>query len=257
MKFTHTLILLLCLLGSSLNFAEEKINKKTMVLGADEWCPYNCIPNSDRPGYMVEIAKEVFKDYELIYKLHPWKRAMALARNNQIDGIVGAVDSESIGLHMPSVEQGLLDGHYFARKDVKWKITKVSDIKKHNLKIGIVAGYGYADELNDFIIKNPENTFSSYGEKAMPKLIELLKKGRIDLVTDDKLVFWHKVDELKIDRKLFKSVGRPGRDIAPKKLYISFYDKKNAEFLAKSMKKLRSSGKLKQILQKYNIKDWK
>ncbi len=256
MKLTNSLLLFFLLFHTSYAETDTRTTNKKLVLAADEWCPYNCMPNSDKPGYMVEIAREVFKDYDLSYKLHPWKRAMFLARTGKVDGIVGAVDSESQGLFMPSVEQGLLDGHYFARQDVKWKITKVSDIKKHGLKLGIVAGYGYANELNDFIKKNPENTFSSYGEKAMPKLIELLKKGRIDLITDDKSVFWYKVNDLKIKSSLFKSVGRPGKDIAPKKLYISFHDKKDAEFLAKGMKKLRSSGKLKAILKKYNIEDW-
>ncbi len=248
--------LIFCIFSSSPLEAATNSSKE-LVLAADEWCPYNCIPNSKKPGYMVEIAREVFKDRKVIYKLRPWKRAMSMAQQNQIDGIIGAVDSESKGLFMPSNEQGILDGHYFAKKNVKWKITKISDIKKYNLKLGIVAGYGYADEVDQFIKKNPKHIYSSYGAKAMPKLIQLLKMGRINLLTDDKSVFWYKVKELNVDSKIFKSVGRPGSNIAAKKLYISFYDKKNAKLLSDGMNKIRKSGKLEKILEKYNLKDWK
>jgi polar amino acid transport system substrate-binding protein len=256
LKFLLLAQIAIVLFYSTFISAETKLVKK-LSLTADEWCPYNCIPSSDRAGYMVEIVKEVFKDYEVTYKLHPWKRAMTLARQNRVDGIVGAVDSESDGLFMPKNEQGLLDGHYFARSSVKWKISKISDIKKYNLKLGIVAGYGYANEVDKFIKDNPDHTYSSYGEKAMPKLIQLLKKGRIDLITDDRSVFWYKVNELKLNSKLFKSVGRPGKHIAPKNLYVSFYDKKNAKILSDGMIKLRKTGKLKKILNKYNLKDWR
>ena len=46
------------------------LTAKTVVLVADEWCPYNCAPNSDKPGYVVEIAELVFAEagHTVIYK---------------------------------------------------------------------------------------------------------------------------------------------------------------------------------------------
>lgn len=36
------------------------VQADVVTLRADQWCPYNCVPGSDRPGYMIEIAREVF-----------------------------------------------------------------------------------------------------------------------------------------------------------------------------------------------------
>ena len=32
-----------------------------VVLLADAWCPYNCEPGSDTPGFMIEIARELLR----------------------------------------------------------------------------------------------------------------------------------------------------------------------------------------------------
>lgn len=40
--------------------------KKKVVLGADEWCPYNCTPGSNQPGYVVELAKAIFEKRAMI-----------------------------------------------------------------------------------------------------------------------------------------------------------------------------------------------
>lgn len=34
--------------------------EEVITLVADEWCPYNCVPNSEKPGYAIEIAQEIF-----------------------------------------------------------------------------------------------------------------------------------------------------------------------------------------------------
>lgn len=35
---------------------------ETITIVADPWCPYNCEPGSDEPGFMVEIARRVFAE---------------------------------------------------------------------------------------------------------------------------------------------------------------------------------------------------
>ena len=33
----------------------------TISIRGDMWCPVNCDPKAERPGYMIEIAREVFE----------------------------------------------------------------------------------------------------------------------------------------------------------------------------------------------------
>jgi len=42
----------------------------------------------------------------------------------------------------------------------------------------------------------------------------------------------------------------------PQKLLIAFGNKKHAEIIADGVKKLRKSGRLQEILKKYNLVDW-
>ena len=39
-------------------------NAETINIVSDEWCPYNCEPGSDRPGFGIEIAMEAYAHYE-------------------------------------------------------------------------------------------------------------------------------------------------------------------------------------------------
>lgn len=38
--------------------ATEKAGMQQIVIAAYEWCPYNCQPDSDQPGYMVEMVQQ-------------------------------------------------------------------------------------------------------------------------------------------------------------------------------------------------------
>ena len=47
-----------------------------ITLRADEWCPYNCQPKSQNPGFIIEIAETVFKKagHTIDYQVMPWAR---------------------------------------------------------------------------------------------------------------------------------------------------------------------------------------
>lgn len=67
------LYLLLALLLTEKSIGDE------ITLRADEWCPYNCAPDADKKGFMVDIATAVFEEagHKVDYKLMPWARAVA------------------------------------------------------------------------------------------------------------------------------------------------------------------------------------
>ena len=66
-------------------------SKVTLTLAADNWCPFNCQPNSTYPGYMIEIAQQVFAEYNINinYQVIPWSRALRLCRAGIISAVVG------------------------------------------------------------------------------------------------------------------------------------------------------------------------
>jgi polar amino acid transport system substrate-binding protein len=64
----------------------------TITVRADTWMPYNGEPNSDRPGYCIEMLKVIFEPmgYKIDYQIEPWTRATANAEAGKIDAIIGA-----------------------------------------------------------------------------------------------------------------------------------------------------------------------
>lgn len=44
-----------------------------ITLVADEWCPYNCTPDTDHPGFMIEIAQYAFEHagHTIVYTTIP------------------------------------------------------------------------------------------------------------------------------------------------------------------------------------------
>ena len=55
----------------------------TISLRADIWPPYNATPGSDKPGYIVEIATEIWNNegHQVNYATVPWERAISEARS--------------------------------------------------------------------------------------------------------------------------------------------------------------------------------
>ena len=55
MRSLAGLILLVSILIARPVFADK------IDLHADIWCPYNCVPNRDYEGYLVELAREALR----------------------------------------------------------------------------------------------------------------------------------------------------------------------------------------------------
>ena len=48
------------------NINDDDEERRTLVLAGDYWCPYNCHPDSEMPGYLVELIRTAF----YIYRIH-------------------------------------------------------------------------------------------------------------------------------------------------------------------------------------------
>ena len=81
----------------------------TISLRADIWPPYNATPGSDKPGYIVEIATEIwnYEGHQVNYATVPWERAISEARSGNIDCILGALPDEVPDFIFHSLSLGL------------------------------------------------------------------------------------------------------------------------------------------------------
>ena len=229
-----------------------------IVIGADNYCPINCEPNSEKPGYMIEVAEVLFEKagHKLVYKTIPWTRALKLTRAGKINGVVGA--SYRDDMVFPKNELGVITNSFFTKVNSTWKFIDISSLSK--IKLGVISNYMYGEKLDKYI-KEYKGSLSvqQIGDNgALLQNIKKLQNSRIDTLVEATPIFWYTVLQLGLQNQ-FKSVGK--LELADK-IYIAFSSKNEkskeyADILSKGIEDLRESGELKTILAKYGLKDWK
>ena len=230
-----------------------------IVLVADEWCPYNCTPEEDSPGFMVEIAKYAFEKegHTVTYKTVPWARAIKDVRNGIYHGIIGTGKQETPDFIFPESELARATHTFFVKKGNSWKYEGLDSLKA--IDLGVIIHYSYGSLYKDYIKPNEasERIQEVGGENALGQNIQKLLYDRIDALIEDKTVFqFHLYKTNTLD--VFLDAGSAYTE----NLYIAFSPKSKksktyADILSKAMNEIRTTGKLAGILKKYGIKDWK
>jgi len=233
-----------------------------ITLRADPSCPSNCDPDSDYPGYDVELAKVIFgaAGYEVDYRLLSWSRTLVEVRNNTIDGFVAGIKDDAPDFIFPEEPGGVLVNTFAARKGSNWKWTGPDSLK--GKVFGYIPDYQYFPELKSYIeahVNDPKLVQGVAMMNATELNLRKLAVGRIDLTCDDMSVLQYEINRLKLNDQL--EVITPGVG-APVPNYIAFGpNNPRAHKLARlwddGIRRLRKSGELKQILDRYGIKDWK
>ncbi|MGH1482399.1 MAG: substrate-binding periplasmic protein [Geminicoccales bacterium] len=256
-------MVLSAILAASLSVTgfDRPVQADVVTLRADEWCPYNCVPGSDRPGYMIEIAQEVFgrAGHQVDYQVLNWMRSIAEARNGRHTAIVGAINEEAPDFVYPSEAIGMLSDGFVVRKGTKFHYTGQDSFD--GLTIGIIRGYDYHDLIDAYIKKHSSDRTRvqfTTGDDALEQNLKKLAAGRIDVVIDDQNVLNLAIQEFGLSHLLEIA----GNDGAPEPAHIAFSpaDDKAAEYamlLADGIKDLRASGRLAEILGRYGLVDWR
>jgi len=243
-------ILLIHSLFSNLAVSDE------IVLVADVWCPYNCEPNSDTPGYLIEIAQYAFEKegHTIKYLTLPWSRAIQMVRNGEYHGIVGTGKSETPEFIFPKEPLIRSEHVFYTNLENKWTYDGLESLKKINL--GVINDYSYGALYEEYIRENAKNSkqiTTVFGDDGLNRLIKMLEKRRIDAFIEEKQTI---LEYLKRSNRevTFKSAGVGSEE----QIFIAFSpnnagSKKYAKILSKGYKELRSSGKLEILKRIYGL----
>ncbi|SLM28003.1 ABC transporter, periplasmic domain [Desulfamplus magnetovallimortis] len=236
-------------------------NAEKISLVADEWPPFNGVPNSENEGFIVDVARSVFENngIEVSYETLAWKRAVEMVREGYNNGLIGASKTDAPDFVFPSEELARNCISFYVRKDTSWRFTDRSDIER--VALGVIAGYDYRRWLLDYIQDNQDNFDKVQvitGQNPLQRNIMKLIDGRIDAIVDNEAVIVNVAGKMGVSNQI--TLAGYGTEVSY--IYIAFSPKlpesKNyADILSKGIDILRASGGFKKILTKYGLTDWK
>jgi polar amino acid transport system substrate-binding protein len=260
---------ILLIISMFANIAFAKQEKISIV--ADVWCPFNCDPNTDRQGYMIDIAKIVFAKHniDIEYKVMPWARALSETESGKYNAVVGASKSDAPKFIFPQNELGRQVLMLYVKEGNDWQIDNnlTTDQALKDIKLGVIIDYSYGKNLDDYIEANKNNKALielSSGDNALELNIKKLNIGRIDALLEAESVLDYFILEAKDKNYKLKKAGEFKNNLEKdwNNLFIAFSPKnpnsaRYAKILSDGVEDLRKSGELEKILAKYGLKDWK
>lgn len=184
---SRSTLALLCFLLAGGGFAEER----TITLVGDRWCPFNCNDHPDHRGVLVEKAAAALAEdgFKLKYIELPWSRAIMSVRNGQYDAIVGTGLSETPDFHFPPEPLATAQHSFFTLPNSAWEYQGLESLK--NIRIGVIQDYSYGGLYEDYIKENQDNesrVVMLRGDQVLPRLVKMLRLGRIDVLVAEKRV---------------------------------------------------------------------
>ncbi|WP_396588585.1 substrate-binding periplasmic protein [Bermanella sp. R86510] len=234
-------------------------NAQQLSIRADYWFPMNGNPDSERPGYMIELAKVIFEPQGITvdYQLMPWRRAVELTREGENDCVVGAYKADARDFVFPEMSWGKDSPRFYVGKNDSWRFTgELSSLESR--RIGMISGYLYEPSFDAFAQKNAGLMFQFMsGNDALDKNIFKFKARRIDTLLESKKVMEAKLMQLG-EQGLLVSAGLV---VEPTDMYLACSPNKASseryiEMVNKTMPELKRSGVLDQILNRYGLQSW-
>ncbi len=226
---------------------------ETITIVADKRFPYNGEPGSSEPGFIIEIAIEVFmeKGHTVIYKKMDWDEAVKDTREGKYTAIVGAAKGDAPDFIFPKLAQAVTNAYMFVKKGDTWRYIGLDSIKEK--KIAIITGHAYDEDFDKFI----STSKASVKNSSLTESVELLLGSKVTALIEDSYV----LSAFSMKHFIEGSMESAGQVGVPEAVYIAFspVDPKSegyAEIIDNGMKRLRSSGQFKKILCKYGLKDW-
>ena len=248
----------------SSQISADKTSEKRLTVVSDIWPPFIGKSGTGNEGAMVEIIKSIYTPlgYKVDFLNAPWSRAIDMVRSGVADALVGADYDEVPDFIFPHETIGVTRPAFFVRSDSKWCYKSLESL--NNVKLGVIQDYVYTydGKLENYIRRKRDNgnIISLKGKDALQRLIKALMEMRIDVLIGNAPVVYETLNAIKISEKSLKIAGVP--ESGGIRLYLPFSPRKRssselADSYDRGIRLLRQNGKLKVVLKKYNLEDWR
>lgn len=234
---------------------------ETITMVADMWCPYNCEPASDKPGFIIEVASRAFAKHNIHieYKTLPWSRAIEETRAGNYNAIVAASRDDAPDFIFPDVPQSTMRNAFFVKSDSAWRFDGMASLSA--ISLGTIDDYSYSPELDRYIHINKNNMKKVQiisGDNALDANIKKLMAGRIGAFIEAEYVVQYRINGSELAGKIKEAGLLPATN--QDTLFIAFspanpQSERYAKILSEETDAMRKSGELKEIMTSYGIKN--
>lgn len=233
----------------------------TLRFGYSEACPHMC-PNNVNKGFVTDIVRVIYEGqgYNVSFVSLPWARATSYVLHGQLDGMLSASKLEVPQMIFPNLEVAMQNDCFIGRNSDTWQPSDLSSFigRKTLVFKGWFHEANYIKELGKeiyrkFFISIPLDP--RYPERA----VKMIQRQRVNSFWMDENVYEYYRNNLPI---MQKSKLRNLGCVAQQKLYlaISPVHHGRASIIAQQfdigMTRIRKSGELKYILERYGLHDW-
>ncbi len=225
-----------------------------LVLVSDPWCPVACGEQDPRPGYVVELAQAIFEPlgYPVQYQIVPFSRAEMLVNRGEVSGFIGVLQlPKRQSWHFPKHPQAVSRVCFYTLPGQRWQFSGLASLE--GLRLGVIRGYNYGPELEPLLPLAHRDEIS--GVDALRRNMAKLQAGRVQALVEYELVAQYQ--QFSSGLKLRNAGCTQTADA----LFLAFSPQqpggaKLAQLLDEGMQRMRKSGELARILQRYGVQDW-
>lgn len=234
--------------------------ERVLFFSSDPWTPYAGYADAELEGYIVDVMREIYEPlgYKVKYVNLPWSRCIRDTRDGKLTALAGADFDEVPDFIFPKETIGITRPAFFTRNNDAWKYTGLDSLSQ--IKLGVIQDYTYAKEIDEYIqrFQDSERILIVKGNDPLQRLISSLQAGRIDAFIENAPVVYYTTHAMGLPPGMLREAGSPRMGVL---LFIPFSPKLSkarelAGIFDERIRELRSGGRLKSILEKYQIEDW-
>lgn len=232
---------------------------ETLVIAGDLWCPFNCAPDSPRPGIYVELARDIFAEAGIgvEYRVINWARALQEVRHGHINAAIGAARSDAPDLVFTEQPVSQSRNCFYTVRENQWRFDSLKSL--HAQRLAVVNDYSYGEELDAYVQAeqgNPQRLQAASGQQALGQNLAKLLEGRVDVVLENSWV----MQEYLARRGYIGTVRHAGCQQPDIPIYLAFSpalprSRDYVQLLDQGLRRYRADGRMQTLLERYGVRE--
>ncbi|WP_341502218.1 transporter substrate-binding domain-containing protein [Gallaecimonas sp. GXIMD4217] len=155
---------------------------ETLRLRGPNYYPYTGAADSSHPGFMVEVARDIFALHgiDIQYGVLPWNRLLEGTDKGRYDCLLGIHPSEEPRLDYTQEPWAVMAPHIYVRKDDPLEYEDLTSFKRR--RVAVIKDSRMAEALKPFKKMAPERLLEFDEWDGVAEMVRKLRLGEVDVV---------------------------------------------------------------------------